>query len=319
MKVYDVLTFGEAMGMFIAEEPGQLASVRHFTKELAGAETNVAIGLSRLGYRVLWLSKVGTDPLGDYIIQELQREKVDTSLIKRDEENLTGFQLKEKVSEGDPGVYYYRKNSAASLMGIKDFPELREMHAKHYHLTGIPLALSPSVRELSEAFIQKAKKEGSIVSFDPNLRPSMWKDEKTMAETIQRYACQADIVFPGIKEGKILTGYQAPEDIANDYLERGAKMVFVKLGAKGAYVATEKKAHTVPGFPVTKVVDTVGAGDGFAAGVLSGLFDGLTPFEAAERGNAIGALQTMSSGDKNGLPTREELLAFMNGHSVKNG
>ncbi|MED4312017.1 sugar kinase [Heyndrickxia coagulans] len=151
MKVYDVLTFGEAMGMFIAEEPGHPASVRHFTKELAGAETNVAIGLSRLGYRVLWLSKVGTDPLGDYIIQELQREKVDTSLIKRDEENLTGFQLKEKVSEGDPGVYYYRKNSAASRMGIKDFPELEEIHAKHYHLTGIPLALSPSVREHREA------------------------------------------------------------------------------------------------------------------------------------------------------------------------
>ncbi|WP_018662026.1 sugar kinase [Heyndrickxia acidiproducens] len=315
MRTYDVITFGEAMGMFIAEETGDLASVRHFTKELAGAETNVAIGLARLGYRVLWLSKVGTDSLGDYIIQELQKEKVDPSLIKRDPERLTGFQLKEKVEKGDPGVQYYRKNSAASQMGTKDFPELAEIHANHYHLTGIPLALSPSVRELSAALLHKARSEGKTISFDPNLRPSLWKDEKTMVKTIQSFACQADYIFPGISEGKILTGYAQPEDIAKFYLDQGAKMVFVKLGAKGAYVATQAESKVVAGFPVSKVVDTVGAGDGFSVGVLSGLFDGLDVFEAAGRGNAIGALATMSAGDKAGLPNREQLLAFMKGYT----
>ncbi|MGG4036570.1 sugar kinase [Heyndrickxia ginsengihumi] len=311
MTIFDVMTFGEAMGMFIAKETGDLATVTEFTKELAGAETNVAIGLARLKHHVCWMSKVGTDPLGDYIIHELNKEHVNTTLVKKDKEHLTGFQLKEKVLTGDPFVQYYRKNSAASKMKMEDFPELAEMKAKHYHLTGIPLALSPSTRELSRYLIDKARNEGSTISFDPNLRPSLWNSEAEMIETIESFACKADYVFPGVAEGKVVTGYDRPEDIAAHYLNKGVKIVFVKIGEKGAYVATEKEQGIVPGFYVETVVDTVGAGDGFSVGVLSGLFDGLSVFDAARRGNAIGALATMSSGDKEGLPTRAQLMTFM--------
>jgi 2-dehydro-3-deoxygluconokinase len=311
MKQYDMMTFGEAMGMFIANSTGDLSRVKEFTKELAGAETNVTIGMARLGFNVAWLSKVGMDPIGTYIKEELEKEKVDVSLIKRDPEKLTGFQLKEKVEAGDPFVQYYRSFSAANQMSCKDFPELDHVTARHYHMTGIPLALSTPVRELAEHILIKAKTEGKTLSFDPNLRPSLWKSEEEMLSTIQAFACRADWLFPGISEGALLTGYQDPKDIAAYYLDKGVKLVVVKLGKEGAYVATQQENGIVPGVKVDRVVDTVGAGDGFAVGVISGLFDGLSNFEAVQRANAIGALAVMSAGDKEGLPTRTELEQFM--------
>jgi 2-dehydro-3-deoxygluconokinase len=311
MKQFDMLTFGEAMGMFMANTTGNLSKVKEFTKELAGAETNVSIGMARLGFNVAWLSKVGIDPIGTYIIEELQKEKVDISLIKRDSEKLTGFQLKEKVEAGDPFVQYYRSFSAANQMSCEDFPELPQITARHYHMTGIPLALSNPVRELAEHILKKAKTEGKTISFDPNLRPSLWKNEKEMISVIQSFACRADWLFPGISEGALLTGFQEPKDIAAYYLDKGVGLVVIKLGQEGAYVATQQENGIVPGIKVERVADTVGAGDGFAVGVISGLFDGLSNFEAVQRANAIGALAVMSAGDKEGLPTRTELEQFM--------
>ncbi|MED1201524.1 sugar kinase [Heyndrickxia acidicola] len=311
MKQFDMLTFGEAMGMFMANTKGNLSKVKEFTKELAGAETNVSIGMARLGFNVAWLSKVGIDPIGTYIIEELQKEKVNISLIKRDSEKLTGFQLKEKVEAGDPFVQYYRSFSAANQMSCEDFPELAQITARHYHMTGIPLALSNPVRELAEHILKKAKTEGKTISFDPNLRPSLWKNEKEMISVIQSFACRADWLFPGISEGALLTGFQEPKDIAAYYLDKGVGLVVIKLGKEGAYVATQQENGIVPGIKVERVADTVGAGDGFAVGVISGLFDGLSYFEAVQRANAIGALAVMSAGDKEGLPTRTELEQFM--------
>ena len=117
-------------------------------------------------------------------------------------------------------------------------------------------------------------------------------------------------LMPGLAEGRQLTGRQTPEDIAAFYLDQGAQQVVVKLGPEGAYFAQRGGASgIVPGRPVERVVDTVGAGDGFAVGVISGLFDGLTLAQATARGNAIGARVVQFPGDAQGLPTREELAA----------
>lgn len=113
-------------------------------------------------------------------------------------------------------------------------------------------------------------------------------------------AAQSDVFLPGIAEAKILCGLQEPEAIAAHYLAAGAKLVVVKLGGKGAYYARKGEAGFVPGYTVKKVVDTVGAGDGFAAGLLSGLMEGLPLQSAVLRGNAIGAIQVMSRGDNDG-------------------
>ncbi|MFS0654160.1 sugar kinase [Bacillus sp. 179-C3.3 HS] len=312
MKALDAVTFGESMAMFYAKEVGELHQVNTFQKALAGAESNVAVGLARLGFDVGWMSKVGADSLGTYILEELQQEGVNTEAVLRSNDGAkTGILLKSKVLDGDPDVTYYRKGSAASTMNPSDFPFSYFKRAGHLHMTGIPPALSNEMRAFSLHALQVMKDSGKTISFDPNLRIQLWEEEEDMIHTVNQLASQVDWFFPGLAEGKQLTGLQHPEEIADVYLQKGVKLVVVKLGAGGAYYKSAAGQGVVEGFQVDHVVDTVGAGDGFAVGVISALLDGLSFEEAVARGNAIGALAVMSPGDKDGLPTREELQAFL--------
>jgi 2-dehydro-3-deoxygluconokinase len=311
MKPLDVVTFGEAMALFIADQVGELHRVEHFTRNLAGAETNVAIGLARLGYRVGWVSKVGDDSFGKYILETLQSENVDTTRVVVDDQHPTGFQLKSKAISGDPEVQYFRKNSAASKISLHDFDDVYFTSARHLHMTGIPPALSTTAREFAQHAMTVMKSARRTVSFDPNLRPQLWSNQDEMIRVINSFAVQADWVLPGISEGQILTGFSEPRDIAAFYLDKGVKLVAIKLGPKGAYYRTATEEKEVTGFPVKQVIDTVGAGDGFAVGLISGILDGVSLMEAVIRGNAIGALAVMTPGDMDGLPTREELTTFI--------
>ena len=161
---------------------------------------------------------------------------------------------------------------------------------------------------------KKAREDGCLFSFDPNLRPQLWPSTSAMTEYINKMAAKSDVFLPGINEAKILIGEDRPEEVARRYMEMGTQTVIVKLGAQGAYYA-DCRGNTgyVDGFPVSQVVDTVGAGDGFAAGVLSELLDGKPLEQAVKIGCAIGAIQVMSRGDNDGLPDIEELDAFIKG------
>ncbi|MCD7036542.1 sugar kinase [Metabacillus sp. GX 13764] len=311
MSTIETVTFGEAMTMFIADKEGPLADVQSFSKALAGAETNVAIGLARLGFKSGWASKVGNDSFGAYIMAQLAAEKVDVRSVAKDPRYPTGFQLKSKVTEGDPAVEYYRKGSAASHMDENDFDPDYFGEASHLHMTGIPLALSESTRRFAERALHFMKAAGKTVSFDPNLRPSLWKSEGEMIQATNSIAAKADYLFPGIQEGEILTGYHKAEDIAEFYLNQGVKTIAVKLGKEGVYYRTKDEEGTVGGIPVKEVVDTVGAGDGFAAGMISGILEDLPLKEAVMRGNAIGALAVQSKGDSEGYPDRKQLDGYL--------
>ena len=150
---------------------------------------------------------------------------------------------------------------------------------------------------------------GRSVSFDPNLRPTLWATPELMRESINDLATRADWVLPGMDEGRFLTGETTPQGVARFYRQRGAKLVVVKLGSEGAYFEDASGSGHVAGFPVAEVVDTVGAGDGFAVGVISALLDGLSVPEAVKRGAWIGARAVQVLGDSEGLPTRAELNA----------
>lgn len=317
MHSIDVITFGEAMAMFIADSCGPLHEVQHFTMELAGAETNVAIGLAKLGYKASFVSKVGADAFGKFIRENLQRNRVHIEQIMTDAYFPTGFQLKSRVTKGDPEVQYFRKGSAASHLAIADFDEDYFQKAKHLHMTGIPLALSLETRDFAQHALSFFKRERKKVSFDPNLRPNLWNSEKEMVDTINFFAKQANYVLPGLEEGIKLTGYQTPADIGSYYLDAGVELVIIKLGARGAYYKSPTEEGTIYGYPVAKVIDTVGAGDGFAVGVISGFLEGLTVEESVQRGNAIGALAVQSLGDNTGYPDKQELRHFINNQSQR--
>ncbi|WP_276643497.1 sugar kinase [Siccibacter turicensis] len=305
----DVITLGEAMAMFVASETGDLADVERFIKRVAGAELNVATGLARLGLKVSWVSRVGNDVLGQFVLNCLEKERISTQGVTIDGRFPTGFQLKSKVEDGtDPTVAYFRKGSAASHLSTDDFNAPLFYSARHLHLSGVAAALSNSSLELLNHAARAMKAQGKTISFDPNLRPVLWESETRMVRELNQLAFQADWVLPGLKEGAILTGQSTPEGIADFYLDRGVQAVILKTGSDGAWYKTATGEHgAVAAMTVENVVDTVGAGDGFAVGVISALLEGRTLDQAVHRGNRIGALAIQVQGDSEGLPTREQL------------
>ncbi len=305
----DVITIGEAMAMFVATKTGELSAVDHFIKRVAGAELNVATGLARLGLKVGWVSRVGNDSFGQFVLDTLKKEGIETAGVTMDDRYPTGFQLKSKVTDGtDPIVEYFRKGSAASHLSVEDFNPIWFTAARHLHLSGVAAALSASSYALLDHAAGAMKAAGKTISFDPNLRPVLWKSEAEMVEKLNHLAFQADWVLPGVKEGQILTGEKTPEGIADFYLNRGVKAVILKTGADGAWFKTANgEQGAVAAVKVENVVDTVGAGDGFAVGVVSALLEGKTLHQAITRGNIIGSLAIQVQGDSEGLPTREQL------------
>ncbi|MBX3605638.1 MAG: sugar kinase [Piscinibacter sp.] len=306
----DVITVGETMISFAANEPGALQDAASFTAIVGGAETNVAVGLARLGLKVAWVSRLGADSFGARIRATLAAEGVDCSAVAEDPARPTGFMLKSRALAGaDPVVEYFRRGSAASALSRADLDEPRFLAARHLHVTGITPALSPSCAALVERAMRLMRAAGRTVSFDPNLRPRLWPSREAMAEHLNRLAGLADWVLPGIAEGRTLTGLDTPEQIAAFYRERGAAAVVVKLGAEGAYWSSAEGEGRVPGVRVEQVVDTVGAGDAFAVGVLSGRLEGLDWPATLARANWIGAQAIQVVGDIEGLPRRAQLPA----------
>jgi sugar/nucleoside kinase (ribokinase family) len=308
----DVVTIGETMVAFAAHEPGPLAAARTFTKQIAGAETNVGIGLARLGLQVAWVSRLGRDSFGAHIRACVEAEGIDCSMVAEDASRPTGFMLRSRVLEGDPTVEYWRRGSAASALSLADFDAARCLGARHLHVSGITPALSASAAELVEHAMRTMRAAGCTVSFDPNLRPRLWPSREVMAEHLNRLAGLADWVMPGLAEGETLTGRQAPAEIAAFYLDRGARAVVVKLGAEGAYWRDADDAGgagSVPGMAVERVVDTVGAGDAFAVGVISARLEGRDWPSTLARANWIGAQVVQVVGDIEALPRRAQLPA----------
>ncbi|MHC1719864.1 MAG: sugar kinase [Clostridiaceae bacterium] len=312
----EVITIGEPLTLFAAsgesESDKDLSEVRHFEKYLAGAEVNVCIGLSRLGHSVEYITKLGEDPFGEFIRKSLKKEMVGTSYISSTDCHPTGFMLKSKVSIGDPEIFYFRRNSAASKFGVSDLDSLDLSEVKHLYLSGIFPALSENTRGSVYKLLAAAKEYGIPITFDPNLRLQLWKSKEEMIDTINDLAFSCDYVLPGIKEGLILAGSDNKEEIADFYLSKGVKAVIIKLGEQGAFVKTRESSCMVKGVKVEKVIDTVGAGDGFAAGLISGLLEGLSIVDSVKRGNVIGAFAVMSPGDNDGYPSKKQLMEFIN-------
>lgn len=311
----EVLTFGETMVLLNPDANGPLRYVNNFKKSVGGADSNVAIALSRLGHKSAWFSKLGNDEFGRQILNIIRGEGVDTSKVTFDEDARTGLMIKERVSGENPSVYYYRKDSAASKLSVDDINEDYIKQAKIIHITGITPAISKSARDMVFKVIDIAKQNNILISFDPNIRLKLWTLEEARPVLLE-IAKNADIILPGCDEGQLLLDTSDEKEIADKFKALGAKIVVVKLGADGCYVANDKEGVYIKGFKINKVIDTAGAGDGFAAGFLSGILNGLNLSECGSRGNAVGAMATLVEGDMEAYPYSEQLISFMNQKKV---
>jgi len=311
----NIITIGESMVLLIADQGDPLEFVSNFSRYVAGAESNVAIGLARLGHSSGWISVIGDDPFGTYIRSSIRGEGVDTAAVVVAKDHPTGLMVKERSDVGDPQVYYYRQNSAASHFSPDMLQESYFEQGKILHITGIFPALSTSSKETLFAAIKIAKSRGMMISFDPNIRLKLWTAEQAKT-TLLEIAKLSDLILPGLHEAELLVGTTKWESVANFFHDQGNQFVIMKNGAEGAYYSVQAADGTIDegyeeGFKVEKVVDTVGAGDGFAVGVLSALQEGLPVGQAVKRGNAIGAMAVMVRGDSDGYPTRKKLEDYV--------
>jgi 2-dehydro-3-deoxygluconokinase len=300
-----VLTVGETMALLDGVEGGGFGLGSRFRLRVAGAESNFAVALVRLGVDVRWVSRLGTDPFGDLVVSTLSGEGVDLGYVLRDDAP-TGVFF--KWHEGAASrVAYRRAGSAASRLGPGDVPDEALDGVRLVHLSGITMALSDGARETVLSVARRAREREITVSFDPNYRPALWRGPRE-AEARQRDVLPlVDWYLCGQEEGSLLFGTSSPGELRDAVRSAGAGDVAIRLGERGALVWEGVDAVEVPPVRLEDVVDEVGAGDGFAAGFCYGLLHAWTPARCARTGNVIAASALRGTGDWETFPRRGEV------------
>lgn len=294
-----IVTFGESMALFMPEGHKSIERAATLEQSFGGAESNVAIGLARLGSSVGWFGALGDDPFGKLILKTLRGEGVDISRAKLSADAPTGMMFREHVA-GRLAVHYFRKGSAASRMKPEDLDEDYIRGAKLLHVTGITCAISEDGRRTVRRAVDVAKEAGVPVSFDPNLRLKLWPIEEAR-ETLLPLAADADFFLPGWDELKLLYDTDDYETVKERL--RSLKGISIIKGMGDATVVLDKETEVpVPFYPAEQVVDTVGAGDGFCAGFLAGIMKGMSPVEAVGLASINGSLVVQMRGDWEALP-----------------
>lgn len=300
-----VVTIGETMVLVssIAQEP--LQHSKQMSLGVGGAESNVAIGLSRLGTEATWIGRIGNDSAGDLVERELRAEGVRVISI-RDSEAPTSLMIKERRSSVETRVWYYRSGNAGSRLGVDDVDPAIIGAASLLHLTGTTPALSDSAKAAALEAVNIARSAGVPVSFDLNYRSRLWSEEEAK-DFYLKVIPHVDVLFAGDDEAAIVVGTaDSPEELAQRLVDLGARQAVIKLGAKGALALSAGNTYFQPAVPV-EALDTIGAGDAFVAGYLAEHLDG-KPVEAClMTAVQVGAYVCMSAGDWEGLPRRSEL------------
>ena len=305
-----VTTLGEALVVMDPLSGGPLRHVNTFEKHLGGAEFNVAVGLSRLGHGVGWAGGLGDDEFGEEILAFARGEGVDVSRAGLDPDAPTGLYFKEWRALGQLRVHYYRAGSAASRMRFDGLDVEYLLSGEVLHLTGITAALSDSCHDLIDRLISAANERGVTISFDLNVRRTLLagRDPRGLLGPL---AARADLLFLSEDEAELLFGGGDPGRVREARQDIRAATVVVH-GADGAFAVEEAGVSEMASYPVD-VVDTVGAGDAFVAGFLSGRLRGWSTEECLDLANACGACAVTVPGDLKGLPSESEALALRRG------
>ncbi|MBT2513689.1 sugar kinase [Arthrobacter sp. ISL-30] len=311
----DVLTFGEAMVSLRSESTLALSPL--LSRSIAGAESNVAIALARLGHNVQWVGCVGADAGGELILRTLRAESVGLDYVTTFQERQTGMVLFEQRLPDVSRVSYFRQNSAGSALERGHLAAALDRKPRIVHITGVTCALGPGAADAVLYAASVARTAGATVTFDVNYRAKLWSAD-VARETLRKVAQVSDVVIGSADELALLgdgpsdvgrsaeAAAEAAAELAARLLAQGGREVVVKLGAGGAEVHDVNGSSRVPARRVA-IVDSVGAGDAFCAGYISGLLNSLSQQDCLELANTLGAFAVAGKGDWESLPTHSEL------------
>lgn len=311
------MTLGESMVQLNPTTPGPLRYARTFERHAAGSESNVAIGAVRMGLEAMWVSRVGKDEFGQYLLQTFRGEGVDVSRVVIDESAPTGvyFLQRDFPVSGHSSVIYYRAGSAASRLQPEDVDQEVLGRADALHLSGITLALSQSARRTAFLTAQTARQAEKLVSFDTNLRLKLWSPEDARPHVSEMIGL-TDVLFIGERDYLHLWG-RTPRipDSLEDLQQQGPQWVILKRGERGAVALLNGQLIDQAAFSV-RVEDKTGAGDALAAAVLAGILQGRDLTHTMRVAVAAAAIVCTVRGDFEAIPTWSQAESWLEGGPV---
>ena len=315
----EAVCLGELLIDMVSDADASLGDAPRFLKAPGGAPANVAVGLQRLGTSASFIGSVGNDPFGEFLIETLKNENVDVSSISKSNIARTTIAFVATRSDGKKDICFYRNPGADALLTLGDLKTETFSQSRLFHCGSVSLSENPC-RDAQFHAAKMARERGLLVSFDPNWRPSLWKNHDHARELIHQMLPLSDIVKIADEEWEFVTGTPSFSKGAKAIRAMGPKLVVVTKGADGAYFNCENCEGEVAGFEVD-AIDTLGAGDAFVAGLLNQLLqhrvleDALnhaTLTQIVRFANACGAIATQTAGAIPSLPTKTEVEAFLN-------
>jgi len=303
----DIISLGECMVELFSEEP--IAQARSFHKACGGDTLNTLVAAARLGASTGFVTRVGDDPFGAFLLESWRGEDIDVSHARL-VEGFNGLYFISLLPGGEREFTYYRRGSAASTMTPADLDPVYIGGARVLHVSGISQAISPSCRETVLAAVRLAREQGVRVSYDPNLRRKLWPSLAEARAAVQEVLPFADIVLPSAPEEitELLDVGSAEKGVERLWAA-GVGTVAVKLGDKGCLLGYDGRLVAVPAYVPEAVVDATGAGDAFDGAFLHGLVSGLSPEEAAQLAVVCAGLSLRKRGAIGALPHRDEAYA----------
>ncbi|SEM87505.1 2-dehydro-3-deoxygluconokinase [Paenisporosarcina quisquiliarum] len=304
----DIISIGDGLITFDPVSKGPLRFVNQFERKIGGAELNVLIGCARLGLKTGWISRLGKDEFGRHIVNTVRGEGIDVGEVILEEGYPTSLNFKEVQESGTGKTFYYRHKSPTETITPDLLPVGYIKSSKILHVTGVYPAINQNNRDVILKAIQIAKENGVKVSFDPNIRLRLWTEEEAR-ETIISYLPYVDYLLAGKEELELIFETTKTEEIIQELSHYSCEKIVMKDGENGASVLLDGKWFHSKAPKVVKVVDTVGAGDGFDAGFLYGVLQNWPIEKTLEFANTIGSMVVQVSGDNEGLPYLEEVQA----------
>ncbi|NLJ81002.1 MAG: sugar kinase [Firmicutes bacterium] len=305
MHVPEVVSIGEPLVGIYGKSGKGLKDETAFRRVLGGDTSNFVLALSKLGHSTGYITKIGADPFGQAYRELWAAENVDTTMVAVDPLHPTGLYLT-AAADTTHDFIYYRRNSAASSLNSGDIYEGYFQKARVLHVSGISQGISPSARDAVYTALGFAKSRGLEISYDFNYRPALWDQKQareTALDTIRKFVT---ILCLTREEASLLSSEDDYRKAVPRFLSWGVSLVAVKLGAAGCHLFTEKENILTPAYPVS-IVDTVGAGDAFAAAIVCAVLEGMEIEEAARFANLVAALTCRGIGPVQTQPRRKEV------------
>lgn len=312
--MFDVVALGE---LLIDFTPNGISSKGNtlFERNPGGAPANVQVAVSRLGGTAAFIGKVGRDEFGLFLMETLKSNGVDTSGLTFCDEYPTTLAVVQLSREGNRTFTFYRSPGADTMLTAADVPESVIMSGNIFHFGSISLTDEPS-REATFYALELAKKHNKIISFDPNLRPALWKSSSIARDMIIKALPYTDILKLSEEELTFVTGEHNLEKGSAVFEKMGITMILVTLGPKGTFYRFKGKTGHLYTYD-TKICDTTGSGDAFLGGVLYSLkgkklwdIKAMSTAEVEEIvdfSNAVGAMTGTKKGAIPAIPTLEEV------------